>query len=154
MSNLKKLAIGTYTIHEDLKPILFEAWKNKVYMVDTAPNYREGKAQLEICASLNNAIDDQILKYKQQILISTKVGFISYKEKQKLEKDNVISTKHTYGHHNIEPNYVYYQTLENLNSLGIEKIDTLFLHNPEVQFNHKNKKEVNKLLHDSFEKKN
>jgi aryl-alcohol dehydrogenase-like predicted oxidoreductase len=146
----KALSIGTYQIHGSLYPILSEAWKRKKFFLDTAPNYRGGDAHQELYRALIKAKEEEVIKDLSDVRISTKVGFIPSAEKESLLSSGVIQEKDTYHSHNISECYIRYQLERTFKIFKIGILETIFLHNPEAQFNIKPKEEILSIIKNAF----
>lgn len=148
-----KIGIGTYSINGELQPIFLEAWRRNCRIVDTAPNYLGGESQRLVGRSLRTAVRDGTINEYGDITVLSKVGFIpdNYSISDLLES-GLIEQGDLRGRHCINPSYLRFQIQATLDDIGIEKLDLLFVHNPEIQFRSKGMgKSFPKLLRACFE---
>jgi len=117
-----EIAFGTYSCHSPLKPLVDMALDRGCRLFDTAPNYRRGVAQTELREALVKA---------PPVRIFSKIGFFSETQALEFFQRGLIDDNEVTLGHSLNPNYIKYQVLENLNALGVSSLDTLFLHNPE-----------------------
>ncbi len=144
--NIPKIGLGTYN-HTNQTKLISYAIRCGYKLIDTAPNYNNGKSQENISKALNS----NPLK-KNEILICTKVGFISnkYGTDFYLNKNLVLKTD-LVRNHCLSQAFIKYEVENNLRELQKETIDILFIHNPEQQLETKSKKDLMRQLFIAFE---
>jgi len=147
--HLSTMGIGTYLgAPDDLtdqryEDAIFEAVRQGINVIDTAPNYRRGRAELVVGRALRRLLDRRDV-YRSEVLVASKVGFVprsrneaddslDWFEAQTVGAGLARPDELVCGCHCIAPRYVAHMLDQSLENLGVETLDVLFLHNPESQ---------------------
>jgi len=135
-NNMKRLGVGTYrmvagnAVHEEcLLKALSAGHNGKAFtMVDTSPNYGDGLAEVLVGQTLQKL---QGAESKPEV--ATKFGFIQGKALAKHQSSPFPgAVEYTNEcHHSIHPDFMRHQLGESLERLGVPKVDTYLVHNPE-----------------------
>lgn len=117
------LALGTYRIAgEHMTDAARRAANSPAAWIDTAPNYCNGRAHRLIAPALDEF---------PALRVATKVGFVDPARARAAEAAGVIDGADATARHSISAAYVRWQTEDNRIALGRDRLDMLFLHNPE-----------------------
>jgi len=116
-----RIGLGTHLVH-NVPQAAAHAVACGARWIDTAPNYHHGEAQQLLAPALADNPDVQV---------STKVGFFHRPDAQAAVEDGAMPAEELEAGHCIRPRYLRWQIERSLGELGRERIDTLFLHNPE-----------------------
>lgn len=146
----------------EFKDSIKEAILNGANFIDTAINYRYQKSEREIKEALIELIDAKEIE-RDEVIIATKAGFVPLNYpfpenpyrwieeniiKQKLaKKDEIVVDQHC-----ITPKFLEYSLKSSLENLGVNTVDILFLHNPEMQLGYISYEELLKRIRRAFEK--
>ncbi|MFE7582190.1 aldo/keto reductase [Streptomyces gardneri] len=114
-----ELALGTYHC-QDIPRAAAHAVTRAVSWIDTAPNYRSGRA---------HALLAPILARHPETKVSTKTGFFSKAEAAAAVNAGVLTDTLANAGHSLRPEFLRWQTDRTLATLG--RADTVFVHNPE-----------------------
>ena len=164
---LSSLGLGTYLGQPDddtdqhLQDIVQKAIQNGINVIDTAINYRFQRAERSIGRALAKILEENNIK-REEILISTKGGFIpfdgeepldsfSYLQETFIEPGIIQFEEIVAGCHCISPAYIQNQIDTSLTNLGLESIDIYFVHNPETQLAEVSREEFLKRMKAVFE---
>jgi aryl-alcohol dehydrogenase-like predicted oxidoreductase len=134
---------------------------NGINLVDTAINYRYQISEREIGEALSELFDEKKVS-REQVVITSKAGFLPLdfpfpENPYKWIDENVISkglaTKEDIivDQHCMTPKYLRWSVEQSLENLGLETLDILFLHNPEMQLGYIDYKELKKRVKKAFE---
>eukprot|EP01023_Acetabularia_acetabulum_P009371 TRINITY_DN14197_c0_g1_i1.p1 TRINITY_DN14197_c0_g1~~TRINITY_DN14197_c0_g1_i1.p1 ORF type:complete len:369 (-),score=55.37 TRINITY_DN14197_c0_g1_i1:334-1440(-) len=140
---LSSIGIGTYLGAEDaatdsqVAAAIVKAVTTGINVIDTASNYRHGRAEKSVGDALYSLFNDNS-KYgfkREMLFISTKAGFISNDIAGKLVKEGKIGeTDIVSGLNCIHPACIIASLDHSLISMHIKTVDLLYLHNAaEVQ---------------------
>lgn len=141
---LPKIGLGTYNQSLNQSELISYALKLGYELIDTAPNYNNGISQREVSKALSQCIN--------QTLISTKVGFVSDLDRRDFYiKNGIAKSNDFFKNHCLSKSFVKYEIEKNLQELGIESIDILFIHNPEQQLEIKSKSDFFYTLSNAIE---
>ncbi|MEV6946772.1 aldo/keto reductase [Streptomyces sp. NPDC051172] len=115
------LALGTYRIPGDkLATAARRAASSPSAWIDTAPNYCQGRAHQLLAPALAD---------HPQLHIATKAGFLTEAAAHAACTAGVIPTAEV--RHSMAPGFVRWQTARSRTELGRDRLDAVFLHNPE-----------------------
>lgn len=113
-----RLALGTYRCR-DTAIAAHLAIEAGATTIDTAPNY--GISHLDLAP---------VLARHPEVAINTKVGFPGRAGPDAI-RAGVLARDDAATRHSIAPDYIRWQSARNRAELGRDRLDTLFLHNPE-----------------------
>ncbi|GIL60268.1 hypothetical protein Vafri_14898 [Volvox africanus] len=111
-------------------------------VIDTASNYRWGRAETSIGAALASLLAGsstvsflQESEYTRDItrsmlFISTKAGFTDESLVRKLVQEKKLNRREVSGGHTLDPEYIIASVNASLERLNLQTIDLLYLHNP------------------------
>lgn len=129
-----KIGIGTYRTHPDLESLLLQSLELGIRVIDTAPNYQNGKAHAIIGRALHMALARRVPRSTAEIFVSTKVGYA--RNSQSLHRMVVagqLSCDHIVGNHCLSPVFIRKQIDRSVRDLRRTPLDMVFVHNPEHQ---------------------
>lgn len=115
------IGLGTHLVR-DVTQAAANAVACGATWIDTAPNYASGHAQTLLAP---------ILAANPQVAVSTKVGFFDKATAQAAIDDGAMLPEHAEYGHCLMARYLRWQIERSLAELGRERIDLMFLHNPE-----------------------
>lgn len=115
------IALGTHRCR-DIPVAAAVAAAAGVDWIDTAPNYAAGNAQQLLAP---------VLSTHSGIAVSTKVGFFDEVTGRAAVAAGAMTPEQAAAGHCLAPDYVAWQIRRNLRQLRRDRIDVLFLHNPE-----------------------
>ncbi len=115
---------------------IHHALLNGVNRIDTAGHYRGGRAERCVGAAVRLAIAQSGLS-RDAVLVGSKAGF-AYRSDGQLR-------------HSLEPGFLRDQLARSLERLGMETIDILYLHNPELRLRSAGAARFASELADAFE---
>ncbi|MBO2455435.1 aldo/keto reductase [Actinomadura barringtoniae] len=115
------LGLGTYRCR-DVTAAAQAAIAAGVTAIDTAPVYARGTAHAQLAPLLADHPDARV---------STKVGHMTHRQAQAAQRAGVITAQIATRGHCIAPDYLEHQVAVNAAELGRERLDLLYLHNPE-----------------------
>lgn len=166
---ISSLGLGTYRKEPyreenyvfNYKDSLKTAILNGINHIDTAINYRYQVSEKEIGEAIKELITDNKVT-RDQLFITSKAGFLPLefpfpKNPYKWIENNVINKglakkeDIVIDQHCMTPSYLRWSVEKSLKNLGLETIDLMYLHNPETQLGHINKKEFRKKITKAFE---
>lgn len=116
-----RIGLGTHLVR-DVEQAAVHAVACGAKWIDTAPNYGLGQAQRLLAPVLADNPDVQV---------STKVGFFHRPDAEAAVRDEAMPDEALDAGHCIRPRYLRWQIERSLGELGRDRIDRLFLHNPE-----------------------
>lgn len=125
------------------KDSLKMALLNGINHIDTAINYRYQVSEKEIGEALNELFEEGKIK-REEIFVCSKAGFIPLnfpfpKDPYEWIENNIIKKGLAFkediviDQHCITPEYLRWSVEKSLENLGLETLDVVYLHNPEVQ---------------------
>ncbi|WP_432158201.1 aldo/keto reductase [Streptomyces sp. bgisy153] len=120
-----ELALGTYRCRA-IPEAAAHAAASGARWIDTAPNYRAGKAQRMLAG---------VLAARPTVHVSTKVGFFTAATGAAAVDAGVLTADQARAGHSLAPGYVRWQVDRNRAELGRERLDLVLLHNPERAHN-------------------
>lgn len=145
--SISALGIGTFlgSADDQTDQMYFDAIRkvlvSGVNLIDSAINYRRQRSEKIIGKALLSLEKEKITK--EQIVISTKGGFLSceddprhffdsirkrYIETKIIEEKDIVEDSHC-----ISPSFISAEIDHSLKNLNLECIDLYYLHNPEIQ---------------------
>ena len=138
---LSSIGIGTYLGDEDtvtdqvVTSAICTMLKDGCNVIDTAPNYRNGRAESAIGVALHQMISEGLIS-REEVFISTKVGIMP-ESLSKFEINDLPSFNPgaciIFGDgFCFDPIYLEWQLRNSLKSMMIESVDCLYLHNIEM----------------------
>jgi hypothetical protein len=117
------LALGTYRIPAaDLTAAAERAAAAPAPWIDTAPNYAKGQAHRLLAPAL---------RAHPQLRVATKAGFLTLETARAALEARVIDPPAAQARHSLAAAYVHWQTERARAELGRDRLDTVFVHNPE-----------------------
>jgi aryl-alcohol dehydrogenase-like predicted oxidoreductase len=157
--SLSSIGIGTYLGKDDpaqdalYTESVLASLERGINVIDTAINYRNQRSERAIGEALKKAIFDDRWLGREEILVSTKGGFMlreyfepSYREKGLYRKDEVVG-----GCHCMAPKYIHDQIERSRQNLNLATIDVYYLHNPEMQLDEVPRAEFMRRMRAAFE---
>ena len=125
--------------------------------VDTAANYRCGRAERVVGEALRNAPVD-----RDSVVVATKGGFLpfdgerpadpgAYVRRRFVEPGIVDADDLASGAHAIAPDYLEWSLDRSLDRLGLDSVDCYYVHNPETQLAARSRADVYDALEAAFE---
>lgn len=110
-----------------------------VNVLDTASNYRDRASERDVGAGLRRFVQEG--GARDEVVVSTKVGFLHLDVDEpdwmaSADPDQVVAG------HCLDPEFLRAQIARSRESLGLECLDVLHVHNPEYQLAHGVSKEV------------
>jgi aryl-alcohol dehydrogenase-like predicted oxidoreductase len=158
---VSSIGVGTYlgeatdAVDAGYREALVTALENGVNVVDTARNYRAGRAERVVGEALAEADVD-----REAVLLCTKGGFVAfdgerpddparyvretYVEPGYAEPDEIVNGNC------IAPEFLSVQLDRSLSTLGVETVDCYYVHNPETQLEAHDREWVYDRLEDAF----
>ncbi|MFD6548533.1 aldo/keto reductase [Streptomyces sp. NPDC058398] len=119
------LALGTYRIPgQELAAAARRAASSPSAWIDTAPHYCHGRAHQLLAP---------VLADHPQLQVATKAGFLTAASARAACTAGVLPTPAI--QHSIAPKFVRWQTARSRTDLGRNRLDAVFLHNPEHRQN-------------------
>ena len=130
--------------------------ENGINVIDTASNYRQGRAEQIAGAAIDAADVD-----RDAVFLATKGGFVpfdgerpadpaafvrrEYLDTGRLDPDDLAR-----GRHALTPKFLGAQLDQSLDALGVESVDCYYVHEPDVQLTERSREEVYDQLEDAF----
>ncbi|WP_053947244.1 aldo/keto reductase [Halolamina sediminis] len=147
----------TAAVDDRHRDALVTALENGCNVLDTAPDYRCGRAEGVVGDALETADVD-----RDAVLLATKGGFVpfdgerpaepaEYVREQFVETGIVDPADLARGSHAIAPAFLETMLDRSLDVLGVETIDCYYVHNPETQFAEHPREEVYDRIEAAFE---
>ncbi|KAG2423763.1 hypothetical protein HXX76_015039 [Chlamydomonas incerta] len=111
-------------------------------VIDTASNYRWGRAESAIGAALDSLLAGASVKdflqdgeysadiTRGMLFISTKAGFVDEALVRRLVKDKALARRDVVSGHCLAPAYLRASVAASLERLNLQSVDLLYLHNP------------------------
>ncbi|KJY37086.1 aldo/keto reductase [Streptomyces katrae] len=131
-----ELALGTYHCR-DIPRAAAHAVARGAHWIDTAPNYRAGRAHTQLAA---------VLTQHPQVKVSTKTGFFGKDEATAAVAEGILTWHQAAAGHSLTPEFLRWQTSRSLDLLG--RADLVFVHNPEHA--RLDRKELHQRLREAF----
>lgn len=159
---VSSVGIGTYlgeptpAVDEASRESIELALRSGVNHVDTAANYRCGRAERVVGEALRKAPVD-----RESVVVATKGGFLpfdgeppddpsAYVRERFVEQGIVDPGDLANGAHAMTPDYLDWSLDRSLNRLGLDAVDCYYVHNPETQLEERDRGAVYDLLEDAF----
>ena len=147
--HLSSLGIGTYLGAADdatdrrYEDAIVEAVRQGINVIDTASNYRRGRAEAVVGRALRQLMEIGEV-YRSEVLLSSKVGFVPRPRDPSQDSpqwfiDQTVGAglaepdELVCGCHCMAPRYITHSLERSLQQLQVETLDVLFVHNPESQ---------------------
>ncbi len=143
--HLSSIGIGTYLGNENVETdhevtsAIYAMLLNGCNVIDTAPNYRNGRAESSVGAALQQMISDGTIR-RDEVFVSTKVGIVpeylveaGCNEVRKFTFNDDILFSDGFC---FDPTYLEWQLHNSLKSLMLDSVDCLYLHNIETLQQH------------------
>lgn len=134
--SLSSMGIGTYLGAEDdeTDELVTAAVITSVHkgwnVIDTASNYRGGRGEKAVGHALT-ALRHKLGLTREMLFISTKAGFLQDDVKHQLIKQKKITEQDIVGGSScLKPACLEASLQQSLNSLALDTVDLLYLHNP------------------------
>ncbi|MFJ9680979.1 aldo/keto reductase [Streptomyces sp. NPDC101194] len=117
------MGLGTYRIHPSAvnDAAVRAATDPTCAWIDTAPNYLDGQAQPLLAPALA----------RYPVPVSTKVGFLTHQAAKGAVLDGALTADDAERGHCLSAPYVHWQCARNRTELGRDRLDLVFVHNPE-----------------------
>jgi aryl-alcohol dehydrogenase-like predicted oxidoreductase len=125
---------------------IIESVCHGINLIDSAISYRNQQGECSVAKAIHHLINSGKIQ-RDELIICTKGGILSEKTSQyldwfdrhyiqnsnsKISKTDLIQYENE-KYHCIHPEYLRDQISWSLDNLGIETIDTYYIHNPEIQ---------------------
>ncbi|QKY21311.1 aldo/keto reductase [Halolamina sp. CBA1230] len=147
----------TSAVDERHRDAVVTALENGCNVVDTAPDYRCGRAVGVVGDALEAAEID-----RDAVMLATKGGFVpfdgerpadpaAYVREQFVEPGLVDPADLSRGSHTIAPEFLDAMLDRSLDALGVEAVDCYYVHNPETQLAERSREAVYDQLETAFE---
>ena len=154
------VGIGTYLGNADdatdvaVSVAVRAAVNGGINVIDTAANYRRGRAESAIGKALADVFDAGEAA-RDELIVCTKAGYLPtpadvFKEAY-MGKDGIGENDLVGGNHCMHPSYIRDRIAKSLDALRLDKIDVFYLHNPEAQLAHVERGEFDTRLLAAFE---
>ncbi|ELZ61553.1 MULTISPECIES: aldo/keto reductase [Halorubrum] len=160
---VSSVGIGTYlgeptpAVDEASREAIGLALRSGVNHVDTAANYRCGRAERVVGEALRDAPVD-----RESVVVATKGGFLpfdgerpddpsAYVRERFVDPGIVAPDDLANGAHAVTPEFLEWSLDRSLDRLGLESVDCYYVHNPETQLAARSREEVYDLLEAGFE---
>jgi len=154
------VGIGTYLgdvddkTDDDVTNAVRAAVCGGINVIDTAANYRRGRGEAAVGKALGELLAAGEAK-REELIVCTKAGYLptapeAFKEAY-LGHDGIGESDLVGGNHCIHPSYIRDRIAKSLDTLGIDKIDVFYVHNPEAQLAHVERAEFDARLQAAFE---
>ena len=161
---VSSIGLGTYL--GDPTPAVDDAYRESIDLalrsgvnhVDTAANYRCGRAERVVGEAVRNSPID-----RDAVVVATKGGFVPFDGERPsdpgayvrdrfvepgiVDRDDLAS-----GSHAITPKFLEWSLDRSLERLGLDTIDCYYVHNPETQLAVRSPEAVYDALEDAFER--
>src|SRR5262245_17064320 len=153
---ISSIGLGTYLGNMDpesdrnYEEAIFKALASGCNLIDTAINYRFMRSEKNIGAALRKAIDQKVVS-RDEIVISTKGGFLASHPKDYVAKGICKTEDIVANCHCMTPDYLQNQLGQSLENLGLETVDIYFIHNPETQLSEISRQEFLKRMLAGFQ---
>ncbi|MBP1985900.1 aldo/keto reductase [Halolamina salifodinae] len=147
----------TVAVDERHHDALVTALENGCNVLDTAPDYRCGRAERVVGDALAAAAVD-----REAVALATKGGFVpfdgerppdpsAYVREQFIETGLVDPADLARGSHAMTPDFLDAMLDRSLDALGVDSVDCYYVHNPETQLEARSREDVYDQLRDAFE---
>jgi aryl-alcohol dehydrogenase-like predicted oxidoreductase len=147
----------TRAVDERHRNALVTALENGCNVVDTAPDYRCGRAEGVVGDALEAATVD-----RDAVMLATKGGFVPFDGERPADpaayvRDRFVETgivdpaDLARGSHAITPAFLDVMLDRSLDALGVEAVDCYYVHNPETQLAARPREDVYAQLETAFE---
>ena len=147
----------TRAVDERHRDALVAALENGCNVIDTAPDYRCGRAVGVVGDALEAAEID-----RDAVMLATKGGFVpfdgerpadpaKYVREQFVEPGLVDPADLARGSHTIAPEFLDAMLDRSLDALAVETVDCYYVHNPETQLAERSREAVYDQLETAFE---
>jgi len=157
------VGIGTYlgaptaAVDDASRAAIELALRSGVNHVDTASNYRAGRAERVVGEAVRRSPID-----REAVVVATKGGFLpfdgerpddpgAYVRERFLDPGIVDRAHLANGAHAIAPEYLSWSLDRSLERLGLDAVDYFYVHNPETQLAVRSRDEVYDQLEAAFE---
>ncbi|MFK5603298.1 aldo/keto reductase [Haloferax volcanii] len=142
---VSSIGIGTYlgeptdAVDDRYRESLVSALEHGVNLVDTASNYRHGRAERVVGDAVRGADVD-----RDAVVVASKAGFVpfdrerpddpgAYVRETVLDAGLADPEELAHGSHTIAPAFVDEMVDRSLDLTGLDHVDCYYLHNPETQ---------------------
>ncbi|SNR23247.1 Predicted oxidoreductase [Halorubrum ezzemoulense] len=160
---VSSVGIGTYlgdptpAVDETSRESIELALRSGVNHVDTAANYRCGRAERVVGEALRDAPLD-----RESVVVATKGGFLpfdgerpsdpsAYVRERFVEPGIVDPDDLANGAHAMTPDFLEWSLDRSLDRLGLDAVDCFYVHNPETQLAVRSRGDVYDALEVAFE---
>jgi len=157
------VGIGTYlgeptpAVDDASREAIELALRSGVNHVDTAANYRCGRAERVVGEALRDAPVD-----RESVIVATKGGFLPFDGERPADPSAFVRERFVQsgvvdpddlanGAHAVTPDFLEWSLDRSLDHLGLETIDCYYVHNPEAQLAVRSREEVYDRLEAAFE---
>ena len=160
---VSSVGIGTYlgdptpAVDEAAREAIELALRSGVNHVDTAANYRCGRAERVVGEALRDSSVD-----RESVIVATKGGFLpfdgerpddpsAYVRERFVEPGIVAPDDLANGAHAMTPDYLEWSLDRSLDRLDLDSVDCFYVHNPETQLATRSRADVYGALEAAFE---
>jgi aryl-alcohol dehydrogenase-like predicted oxidoreductase len=160
---VSSVGIGTYlgeptpAVDEAAREAIALALRSGINHVDTAANYRCGRAERVVGEALRDAPVD-----RESVVVATKGGFVpfdgdrpddpsAYVRERLVDPGIVDPDDLARGSHSLAPSFVEWSLDRSLDRLGLDAVDCYYLHNPETQLAVRSREAVYDAVEAAFE---
>jgi len=161
---VSSIGVGTYlgdptpTVDDAYRESIALALRSGINHVDTAVNYRCGRAERVVGEALRDSSID-----RDAIVVTTKGGFIPFDGERPDDPSAFVRNRFvepgivdpadlSNGSHSIAPNYLEWSLDRSLERLDLDTIDCYYVHNPETQLAARSVDAVYDALEDGFKR--
>jgi len=160
---VSSVGIGTYlgdpipAVDDAYREAIGLALRSGVNHVDTAVNYRCGRAERVVGEAVRNSAID-----RDAVVVATKGGFLPFDGERPNDPAEFVRERFVEpgivapddladGAHSIAPDYLKWSLGRSLDRLGLDAIDCYYVHNPETQLATRSREGVYDQLESAFE---
>ncbi|MFB6120698.1 MAG: aldo/keto reductase [Halobacteriaceae archaeon] len=155
---VSSVGLGTAGDGDDdaLRDALVCGLENGINVVDTASNYRDGRAERIVGDAIDEADVD-----REAVFLATKGGFVPFEGERPADPGAFVRREYldggpldhadlAQGRHALDPEFLGAQLSRSLDALGVDTIDCYYVHEPEVQLTERSREAVYDQLEDAF----
>lgn len=135
---MTELALGTYRCR-NVAAAAHIAIQGGTALIDTAPVYNHGYSQRALAP---------VLTKHPHVRISTKIGYVTTGQAAQASRAGVLPPEDKAEHHSLHPAYIAHQLRANHAELNRERLDLVYLHNPEHHYS--DRRALHRRIRDAF----
>ncbi|WP_418285258.1 aldo/keto reductase [Halorubrum sp. DTA46] len=160
---VSSIGLGTYlgdataAVDDAYRESIALALRSGINHVDTAINYRAGRAERVVGEAIRDSPID-----REAIVVATKGGFLPFEGERPAEPSAYVRDRFlangivdaadlANGAHAIAPDYLEWSLDRSLDRLGLDGVDCFYVHNPETQLAVRSREAVYDQLEAAFE---